>query len=135
MKSQTAFNFNNISQSLYDLYMSHLGRGSMVKGEQDGGANPGHALASLNVDRDMAQRMMLVKRSKSSLLIPLLVPFYSEFDDDYQDVDRVPQMKLIGSLELYRFHFQPFDEELERRICTFAKILANDVFPVYFSLR
>jgi hypothetical protein len=53
----------------------------------------------------MAQRMMLVKRSKSSLLIPLLVPFYSEMDDEYQDVDRVPQMKLIGSLELYRFHF------------------------------
>ena len=54
MKSQTAFNFNNISQSLYDLYLNHLGKGSMVRGMATHSANPGSAMAHLNVDKDMA---------------------------------------------------------------------------------
>ena len=67
--------------------MSHLGKGAMVKGQfQDMGANPGNALAAHNLDRDMAQRMMLIKRSKSSLIIPLLVPFSNQTDDDYQNI-------------------------------------------------
>ena len=83
MKSQTAFNFNNISQSLYDLYLNHLGKGSMVRGMATHSANPGSAMAHLNVDKDMAQRMMLVRRSKSSLIVPLLVPFAEQQDDEY----------------------------------------------------
>ena len=46
------------------------------------GANPGNALAAHNLDRDMAQRMMLIRKSKSSLIIPLLVPFSTHDDDD-----------------------------------------------------
>ena len=38
-KGQTAFNFNNISQSLYDLYLNHLGRGAQTKQSTLGPAN------------------------------------------------------------------------------------------------
>ena len=46
--------------------------------------------------------------------------------------DDAPEFKLAGSLELYKFHYQPFDEEMERRVGTFASVLANDILPVYF---
>ena len=81
--------------------------------------------------------MMLVKKSKSALVIPLLVPFHTTLAEDAAQtyMNEVPEFKLVGSLELYKFHYQPFDEEMERRIGVFAKVLANDVLPVYFSLR
>lgn len=137
-KGQTAFNFNNISQSLYDLYLNHLGRGAQNK---NGEIGPGSALAAQSTDPEMVKRMMIVKRSKSSLIMPLLVPFKPTGGIEEEDAAfyntgvRVPEFKLIGSLELYKYHFQPFDEELERRIGVFAKIFANDVLPIYFSLR
>lgn len=138
-KGQTAFNFNNISQSLYDLYLNQLGRGA---GSKSGALGPGSALADQHADPDVVKRMMIIKRSKSSLLIPLLVPFrpaggIDEEEDSafYNTNVRAPEFKLVGSLELYKYHFQPFDEELERRIGIFAKIFANDVLPIYFSLR
>ena len=134
-KSQTMFNFTNISQSLYDLYLNHLSRGAAAKAHH--GPNPGSAMAAQNVDSETAQRMMLVKKSKSALVIPLLVPFHTTMgeNDNMTYVNEVPEFKLVGSLELYKFHYQPFDEEMERRIGVFAKVLANDVLPVYFSLR
>ena len=53
--------------------------------------------------------MMIVKRSKSSLLIPLLVPFRpagGDQDDAYYNTGVcVPEFRLIGSLELYKNHF------------------------------
>ena len=70
-KGQTLFNFNNISQSLYDLYLNHLGRGA---GNFNGVHGYGSALATQNADPDTVKRMMLVKRSKSALIVPLLVP-------------------------------------------------------------
>ena len=85
--------------------------------------------------------MMIVKKSKSSLLVPLLVPIRpaGRVDDEdaafYNTGARQDQMKLVGSLELYKYHFQPFDEELEHRIGVFAKVFANDVLSIYFSLR
>ena len=80
---------------------------------------------------------MLVKKSKSALIIPLLVPFHTTTGEsvDMTHVGEVPEFKIAGSLELYKFHYQPFDEEMERRIGVFAKVLANDILPVYFSLR
>ena len=82
-----------------------------------GSIGPGSALASQTVDLDTAKRMIIVKKSKSSLLIPLLVPFRPQGGDDdapfYNTGVCVPEFRLIGSLELYKYHFQPFDEELE----------------------
>ena len=66
--------------------------------------------------------MMLIKRSKSALIIPLLVPIRpgfgsAEYETEQVDFDvDVPQFKLAGSLELYRFHYQPFDEQTEKRV-------------------
>ena len=130
-KSQTMFNFTNISQSLYDLYLNHLGRGAAAKG------HGGSAGEVQHVDNETAQRMMLVKKSKSALVIPLLVPFHTTLaeNDTSTYLNEVPEFRMVGSLELYKFHYQPFDEEMERRIGVFAKVLANDVLPVYFSLR
>lgn len=80
-KSHKMFNFANVSQSLYELYVNHLSKNasSQVKADlhrmghrQDGG------LASVNnssVDPEVAKRMMLIKSSKSTLIVPLLVPF------------------------------------------------------------
>jgi len=53
LKSKTMFNFSNISKSLYELYLNHLGRHEQP-------------------DKEIAQRMMLVKKSKSALILPLL---------------------------------------------------------------
>ena len=130
-KSQTMFNFSNISQSLYDLYLNHLSRGAAGK------AGAGSAAAPQNVDNETASRMMLVKKSKSALIIPLLVPFQTTTGEsvDVTHMGEIPEFKIAGSLELYKFHYQPFDEEMERRIGVFAKVLANDILPVYFSLR
>jgi len=106
-KGQTAFNFNNVCQSLYDLYLSHLGRGVDIKA---GGYNR-DARSPATVDPDSAKRMMIVKKSKSSLLIPLLVPFRPsggvQEDDSplYNTGIRVPEFRLVGSLEFYKYHF------------------------------
>jgi len=70
-KSMTMFNFSNISNSLYDLYLSQFGK--------------------TNLDKDIVSRMILLKKSKSALLCPLLVEIGSE-------------VNLIGSLELYRYY-------------------------------
>ena len=57
-------------------------------------------------------------------------------DDDTAMYNTGPrEFTLIGSLELYKYHYQPFDEELERRIGCFGKTFANDLLPVYFQLR
>ena len=107
-KGQTAFNFNNISQSLYDLYLNQLGRGA---GSKNGALGPGSALADQHADPDVVKRMMIIKRSKSSLLIPLLVPFKPVGAIDEEDATfyntniRAPEFKLVGSLELYKYHF------------------------------
>jgi len=138
-KGQTAFNFNNIGNSLYDLYLNHLGKGATGSSKQKGGGFRPSAMQ--NADPDTVKRMMIVKKSKSSLLLPLLVPFrpsggLEEEDSAFYNTGvRAPEFRLIGSLELFKYHFQPFDEELERRIGVFAKIFANDVLPVYFSMR
>ena len=64
------------------------------------------------IDPEVSKRMMLIKKSKSSLILPLLVPFRPGFDaaehslseqPDY--CDDVPQYKVAGSLELYRVHY------------------------------
>ena len=39
-KSQTMFNFSNISQSLYDLYLNHLSRGAASKAGAGSAAAP-----------------------------------------------------------------------------------------------
>ena len=51
-KSQTMFNFTNISQSLYDLYLNHLSRGAAQKANH--GPNPGSAMAAQKVDNETA---------------------------------------------------------------------------------
>ena len=134
-KGQTCFNFNNISQSLYDLYLNHLGRGA---GNNFGTLGHGSAIAAQTADPDTVKRMLLVKRSKSSLLVPLLMPkalhSHNESNSSMK-YETETNMKLVGSLELYKYHFQPFDEELEKRISIFAKIFAHDVLPAFFSLR
>jgi hypothetical protein len=102
-KGQTAFNFNNISLSLYDLYLNRLGQGADTR---HGAISS--ALASQNADPDTAKRMIIVKKSKSSLLIPLLVPFRpTDSDEDayYNTGVVVPEFRLVGSLELYKYHF------------------------------
>ena len=59
----------------------------------------------------MVKRMMIIKKSKSSLLIPLLVPFrpvggLDEEDSAFYNTGiRVPEFKLVGSIELYKYHF------------------------------
>ena len=117
-KSQTTFNFANVNQSLYELYLSHLGRSasSKVKAELhrlghrvDGPlATSSHA----SVDPEVSKRMMLIKKSKSSLILPLLVPFRPGYDAADNQVteqadycDDVAQFRVAGSLELYRFHY------------------------------
>lgn len=47
------FNFSNIGNSLYDLYLSQFGKS--------------------NYDKDIMTRMILLKKSKSALLCPLTV--------------------------------------------------------------
>lgn len=105
-KGQTAFNFNNISQSLYDLYLNRLGLGASTKHAAMG---LGSAMASMHVDVDVSKRMLMVKKSKSSLLIPLLVPFRPSGGDEdasfYNTGVCVPEFRLVGSLELYKYHF------------------------------
>lgn len=147
-KSQTMFNFANVSQSLYELYLNHLSRNQQSQVRSDL-HRLGHKLdgslaaGSLNnADPDFTKRMMLIKKCKSAIVLPLLVPFRPGFDDaensvseqiDY--VDDVPQFRMVGSLELYRFHYQPFDEEAERRLSVFTSTLCNELLPVYFQLR
>ena len=58
-KSLTMFNFSNIGNSLYDLYLSQFGK--------------------TNLDRDIMSRMILLKKSKSALLCPLTVLIGDEF--------------------------------------------------------
>lgn len=82
-KANQTFNFANISKSLYELYATRFGQ---------------------TQDKDVVARMMLLRKSKSALLSPLL----SSED------------QLIGSLEMYRFTDQPFDKELESRIQVFT---------------
>ena len=91
------------------------------------------------VDPDMAKRMMLVKKGKSAMILPLLVPYRPGYEQAEQSVaeqidycDDVPRYKVVGSLELYRFHYQPFDEDCERRMSLFSSIMANEVLPIYF---
>ena len=87
-KSRTMFNFANVSQSLYDLYLNHLGRGASQsvnqakKSEIIGMNGPSHNVGATqaNVDPETAQRMMLIKKSKSSLILPLLIPQKQGFD-------------------------------------------------------
>ena len=72
---------------------------------------PGSALAGQSTDPEMVKRMMIVKRSKSSLILPLLIPFrpaggIQEEDEAFYNTGmRVPEFRLIGSLELYKYHF------------------------------
>lgn len=105
-KGQTAFNFNNISQSLYDLYLNRLGLGA---GNRHGAMAAGSAMAGAHADGDVCKRMLMVKKSKSSLVIPLLAPFRPAGGDDdasfYNTGACVPEFRLVGSLELYKFHF------------------------------
>jgi len=58
--------------------------------------------------------MLVVKKSKSALVMPLSVGD-----------------KFVGSLELYRFHQQTFDEELETRMESFVRLFSADVMPLY----
>ena len=68
-------------------------------------------MAAHRADPDTIKRMMIVKKSKSSLLIPLLVPFRPAGAIDEEDSAfyatgvRVPEFRLVGSLELYKYHF------------------------------
>ena len=87
-----------------------MGRGA---GSKSGALGPGSALADQNADPDVVKRMMIIKKSKSSLLIPLLVPFRpaesieEEEDSAFYNTNniRAPEFKLVGSLELYKYHF------------------------------
>lgn len=83
-KSNCSFNFTNISASLLPLYTS-------VK-QQD------------------LTRLLIIKKSKSALLCPLLSG---------------PDNELIGSLELYRGHSQVFDTECEKRVQKYAQMLQD----------
>jgi hypothetical protein len=144
-KSQTMFNFANVSLSLYELYLNHLSRNAQSQVRADlhrlGHKVEGPLASNTlnNVDPEFAKRMMLVKKSKSAIILPLLVPSRPGFDeaenslgDQIDYCDDVPKYKLVGSLELYRFHYQPFDEETERRLNVFTTTLCNEVLPVYF---
>lgn len=51
-KSNSMFNFTNISNSLYELYVTQFGK---------------------TQDRDIISRMLLLKKSKSALLCPLSI--------------------------------------------------------------
>lgn len=122
---------NAASQTKADLHMM----GHRLDGQLASGNNS-------SVDHETAKRMMLIKKSKSSLIVPLLMPYRPGYDQAEHSLreqidfrDDVPQFKVVGSLELYRFHYQPFDEDSERRIGQFATILSNEILPVYFQLR
>lgn len=41
----------------------------------------------------------------------------------------------LGSIELYRFHQQAFDEDVEKRMHVFARVFTRDLLPVYYRLR
>jgi hypothetical protein len=41
----------------------------------------------------------------------------------------------LGSIELYRFHEQAFDEDVEKRVHVFAKLFSLEIMPVYYRLR
>ena len=122
--------FQHQSESIRPLLEPHE-QGDAAK------AGAGSAAAPQSVGNETASRMMLVKKNKSALIIPLLVPFQTTTGEsvDMTHMGEIPEFKIAGSLELYKFHYQPFDEEMERRIGVFAKVLANDILPVYFSLR
>ena len=49
--------------------------------------------------------MMLIKKSRSALLCPLVLRTLDE--------------GLVGSIELFRFNGQPFDTEFEQRMAVF----------------
>ena len=104
------FNFKDISHSLYDLYVNHLG--------------------NQKYDSQVASRMILIKKSKSALIMPLIIPVLDDCP-----VDESPQKLLVGSLELYRFHNQQFDEDMEQRLQIFSSLFARDVLPLYFQMR
>ena len=93
------FNFTNISTSLYELYTTQFGK---------------------TVDRDIVQRMLLLRRSKSALLCPLM---------DQDD--------LIGSLELYRLDGSNqggFGKEVEARLKVFTNQLQETVL-MFWKMR
>jgi hypothetical protein len=95
------FNFSNISNSLYDLYLSQFGK--------------------TNLDKDIMSRMILLKKSKSALLCPLVVQIGNE-------------ARLIGSLELYRHYAQTFDSDMEQRIKVFTSHLSG-VCHLFLGMR
>jgi hypothetical protein len=56
--------------------------------------------------------MMLIKKSKSALVIPFLVPMRPSYiavehsaQDQIEYEDDAAEFKLAGSFELYRFHY------------------------------
>ena len=65
--------------------------------------------------------MILLKKSKSALLCPLVV----EIGDE---------AKLIGSLELYRYYGQTFDTEIESRLKVFTNHLSG-VCHLFLGMR
>ena len=69
----------------------------------------GSAMAGMHADADVSKRMLIVKKSKSSLVIPLLVPFRPSGSDEdasfYNTGVCLPEFRLVGSLELYKYHF------------------------------
>lgn len=97
-KSRTMFNFKDINSSLYQLYLKSFGNNAS--------------------EVDIAQRMILIRKSQSALLCPLTI-----------NTD-----ELVGSLELFRFNSQPFDPEFEARMRVFNEHFSN-VLQVYLSIR
>mmetsp|Transcript_34520 Transcript_34520/g.52818 ORF Transcript_34520/g.52818 Transcript_34520/m.52818 type:complete len:81 (+) Transcript_34520:433-675(+) len=71
------FNFQNIQQSLSDIFLNQQ---------------------SQHKDHNIGNRLAIVRRSKSALIIPL-------FD--------VSLANIVGSLELYKHHQLAFSDEIE----------------------
>ncbi len=93
---------------MYDLYLNHLGKGASSSGKNStfGSGTP---VSAQNADPHTVKRMIIVKKSKSSLLLPLLVPFAPLPGEDdqafYNTGIRVPEFRLVGSIELFKYHF------------------------------
>ena len=65
-------------------------------------------MAAQTADPDTVKRMLLVKRSKSALLVPLLIPNSRNQDADSSSAKydtETYNMRIVGSLELYKYHF------------------------------
>ena len=41
----------------------------------------------------------------------------------------------LGSIELFRFQQQAFDDDVEKRMLVFARVFTRDLLPVYYRLR